>query len=95
MSVKVEMFDVGWITSAAGIWRRDDDFERQIRFPIPAYLIETGSERILVDTGLNPAAVADPVAHYGAARRSASSSSSRTQSDRRAARPRRRSRRSC
>lgn len=33
----------------------------------PAYLIDTGRERILVDSGLHPAAVADPAAHYGGA----------------------------
>jgi glyoxylase-like metal-dependent hydrolase (beta-lactamase superfamily II) len=64
-TVKVEMLNVGWLTSAAGIWRRDDDFDRRIRFPIPAYLIETAEERILIDTGLNPAAAADPARHYG------------------------------
>src|SRR5439155_20928582 len=30
-----------------------------------AYLIETADERILVDTGLHPAAVSDPAAYYG------------------------------
>lgn len=59
------MLDVGWFTAAAGIWRRDDDLDRKVRFPIPAYVIETAEERILVDTGLNPAAVADPARHYG------------------------------
>jgi N-acyl homoserine lactone hydrolase len=63
--MRVERFIVGWFTSAAGIWRRGDDMERQIRFPIPAYLIEIGDERILVDTGLHPEAVADKAAHYG------------------------------
>jgi N-acyl homoserine lactone hydrolase len=63
--MKVEMLDVGWFTAAAGIWRRDDDLDRQIRFPIPAYVIETAEERILVDTGLHPAAVADAGRHYG------------------------------
>jgi glyoxylase-like metal-dependent hydrolase (beta-lactamase superfamily II) len=63
--VNVELLNVGWITSAAGIWRRGDDFDRQIRFPIPAYVIETADERILVDTGLDPAAAGDPVRHYG------------------------------
>lgn len=63
--MKVERFIVGWFTAAAGIWRRDDDMDRQVRFPVPAYVIETGEERILVDTGLNPAAVADPARHYG------------------------------
>ena len=58
------MFDVGWFTAAAGIWRRGDDLERQVRFPIPAYLIETAEERILVDTGLHPGAAADPARHY-------------------------------
>jgi glyoxylase-like metal-dependent hydrolase (beta-lactamase superfamily II) len=58
------MFNVGWLTVPAGIVRRDDDLDRTIRFPVPAYLIETDSERILVDTGLNPAAIVDPVARY-------------------------------
>jgi hypothetical protein len=44
--IKVEMLNVGWLTSAAGIWRRDDDLDRLIRFPIPAYVIETPRERI-------------------------------------------------
>jgi glyoxylase-like metal-dependent hydrolase (beta-lactamase superfamily II) len=35
-----------------------------VRYPVPAYLIDTGSERILIDTGLNPAAIADPAAYY-------------------------------
>lgn len=59
------MLDVGWFTAAAGIFRRDDDLDRQVRFPIPAYVIETAEERILVDTGLHPAAVADAAHHYG------------------------------
>lgn len=59
------MLNVGWFTSAAGIWRRDDDLDRQVRFPIPAYVIETAEERILVDTGLHPAAVEDAARHYG------------------------------
>jgi N-acyl homoserine lactone hydrolase len=63
--VKVDMLNVGWITAAAGIWRRDDDLDRQIRFPIPAYVVETADERILVDTGLHPAAVEDAARHYG------------------------------
>jgi N-acyl homoserine lactone hydrolase len=63
--VKVEMLNVGWFTAPAGIWRRDDDLDRQVRFPIPAYVIETAEERILVDTGLHPAAVDDPARHYG------------------------------
>ncbi len=64
--MKVEMLDVGWFTAAAGIWRRDDDLDRQVRFPIPAYVIETDEERILVDTGLHPRAAEDPGRHYGA-----------------------------
>jgi glyoxylase-like metal-dependent hydrolase (beta-lactamase superfamily II) len=63
--VKVEMLSGGWFTSAAGIWRRGDDLEQQVRFPIPAYLIETAEERILVDTGLHPGTAEDPARHYG------------------------------
>jgi len=52
--MRVERLIVGWFTGAAGIWRRDDDLDRHVRFPVPAYLIEMGDERILVDTGLIP-----------------------------------------
>jgi glyoxylase-like metal-dependent hydrolase (beta-lactamase superfamily II) len=62
--VNVEMLNVGWLTAAAGIWRRDDDLDRQSRIPVPAYVIETAEERILVDTGLHPAAVGDPERRY-------------------------------
>ena len=63
--MRVERLIVGWFTAAAGVWRRDDDLDRQVRFPVPAYLIETGGERILVDTGLHPDAVTDPAGRYG------------------------------
>jgi N-acyl homoserine lactone hydrolase len=63
--LKIEMLNVGWMTAAAGIWRQDEDEpERPARVPVPAYLVETETERILIDTGLHPAAVADPDAHY-------------------------------
>jgi glyoxylase-like metal-dependent hydrolase (beta-lactamase superfamily II) len=65
--VKVAMLDVGAFSSPAGVWRRGEDAERWDRFPVPAYVIEAGRERILVDTGLHPAAVADPAAHYDGA----------------------------
>ena len=61
------MLNGGWFTSPLGIWRRGEDLERRVRFPIPAYVIETDSERILVDTGLHPGATDDPVRHYGGA----------------------------
>lgn len=61
------MLSGGWFTSAAGIWRRDDDLDRRVRFPVPAYVIETATERILVDTGLHPSAAEDAERHYGGA----------------------------
>jgi glyoxylase-like metal-dependent hydrolase (beta-lactamase superfamily II) len=64
--MRIEMLNVGWMTAAVGIWRQGEpEPEQPIRLPVPAYLIETESERILVDTGLHPAAVADAEAHYG------------------------------
>lgn len=60
----VEMLNVGWLTASAAVWRRGDDPERIVRFPVPAYLIDAGDERILIDTGLHPKAVADPRSHY-------------------------------
>jgi len=63
--VRVQMFNVGWISSSAAVWRQGEDPDSRIRFPVPAYLVETGAERILIDTGLNPAAVADPGNFYG------------------------------
>jgi N-acyl homoserine lactone hydrolase len=63
--MRVELFNVGWLTVPAGVIRRDEAFDETVRFPVPAYLIDTDSERILVDTGLSPAAVANVAAHYG------------------------------
>jgi N-acyl homoserine lactone hydrolase len=62
--VRVEMFNVGWITGPAAVWRQGEDPARTMRFPVPAYLIETDSERILIDTGLHPEAIADPQGYY-------------------------------
>ena len=63
--MKLERFNAGWMSVPAGIVRRDDDLDRAVRLPVPVYLIETETERILVDTGLHPAGVADLSAHYG------------------------------
>jgi N-acyl homoserine lactone hydrolase len=62
--VKIEMLNVGWMTASAAIWRQGDDPEDRVRFPVPAYLVETDSERILIDTGLHPGVAADASAHY-------------------------------
>jgi len=62
--MKIERLIVGRFTAPAGIFRAGDDMDRSIRFPIPAYLVETETERILIDTGLNPEALEDPVAYY-------------------------------
>jgi glyoxylase-like metal-dependent hydrolase (beta-lactamase superfamily II) len=62
--VKIEMFNVGWISSSAAVWRQGEDPAARIRFPVPAYLVETERERILIDTGLHPSAVASPEGYY-------------------------------
>jgi N-acyl homoserine lactone hydrolase len=62
--MKVERLIAGSFTAPAGIFRKDDDLDRTVRYPVPVYVIETDAERILVDTGLNPAAVTDPAAYY-------------------------------
>ena len=62
--MKVERLIVGWFTAPAGLFRAGEEMERSVRYPIPAYLVETESERILIDSGLNPAAIADPAAYY-------------------------------
>jgi glyoxylase-like metal-dependent hydrolase (beta-lactamase superfamily II) len=62
--MRVTQLDGGHFTSPAGLWRSGEDMERQVRFPVPAYLVEVGEERILVDTGLNPDAAADAARHY-------------------------------
>ncbi len=71
------MLNAGFFTSPAGIWRRGDSLEVKARFPVPVYLIEADSERILVDTGLHPGAAEDAASHYGSPTRSGCSSSSR------------------
>jgi N-acyl homoserine lactone hydrolase len=62
--VKIERLNVGWFTAPAGMFRAGDDMDQTTRFPVPAYVLETATERILIDTGLNPAAIADPGAYY-------------------------------
>ncbi|HWA55331.1 MAG TPA: N-acyl homoserine lactonase family protein [Solirubrobacterales bacterium] len=64
--MRVELLNLGWMTAPAGLWRQgDSEPEQPLRLPVPAYLIETETERILVDTGLHPDAVTDPSGHYG------------------------------
>ena len=60
------MLNLGWMTAPAGLWRQgDEEPERPLRLPVPAYLVESESERILIDTGLHPQAAVDAEAHYG------------------------------
>jgi glyoxylase-like metal-dependent hydrolase (beta-lactamase superfamily II) len=61
----VQRLNVGWFTAPAWLMRRDEPRGPLIRFPVPAYLVETDRQRILIDTGLHPAAVADTTAYYG------------------------------
>jgi N-acyl homoserine lactone hydrolase len=62
--MKVELLNAGWMTASAALWRQGADPEERARCPVPAYLIEAGGERILVDTGLHPEACGDGAAFY-------------------------------
>lgn len=64
---KVTRLIAGTMTAPAAVWRAGDDVEQPVCFPVPSYLIERGSERILVDTGLHPGAAADAASHYDGA----------------------------
>lgn len=64
---RVQLLNVGWQTTPASLIRRDEPQGPMIRFPVPAYLIEADQQRILIDTGLHPDAVADPPGFYGGA----------------------------
>lgn len=59
------MLDVGWVSGAAAIWRQGEDPEKGLRFPVPAYVVETDTERILIDTGLHPGACGEGSTFYG------------------------------
>ena len=37
--MRVTMLDGGAFTSPAGLWRKGEDMERQVRFPVPVYLV--------------------------------------------------------
>lgn len=65
--MKVQLLNAGWMTASAALWRQGEDPEERARCPVPAYLIETDEERILVDTGLHPGACEDGAAFYGGA----------------------------
>ncbi|HEX5713499.1 MAG TPA: N-acyl homoserine lactonase family protein [Solirubrobacterales bacterium] len=62
--MRVQLLDGGWFTAPLALFHQGAPEGERFRFPVPAYLIEVGTERILVDTGLNPAAVADPGEFY-------------------------------
>ncbi|HET6997341.1 MAG TPA: N-acyl homoserine lactonase family protein [Solirubrobacterales bacterium] len=62
--MKIEMLNVGWMTAPGALWRQGDDPGEQVRFPVPAYLVETDSERILIDTGLHPGVCTDASTFY-------------------------------
>jgi len=62
--MRIEMLEVGRLTAAAALVRAGAAADETVTFPVPAFLIEAGGERILVDTGLDPRAVADPAGHY-------------------------------
>ena len=64
-TIRVELLNVGWFTAPAGIFRRGESLDQPFRYPVPAYLVETDQQRILIDTGLHPDAVADTTAFYG------------------------------
>lgn len=61
--MKVELFNAGWLTAAAGVWRRGDDLDRLIRVAVPVYVVAAGAHRILIDAGLHPLAAVDAQAH--------------------------------
>lgn len=63
-NMKIERLNVGWFTAPAGIFRAGEAMDETVRYPVPAYLIETADERVLIDTGLNTAAIADPAGYY-------------------------------
>lgn len=62
--MRVQLLNSGWMTASAALWRRGEDPQERARCPVPAYLIDTAEERILVDTGLHPEACADGAAFY-------------------------------
>lgn len=64
-AVRVRLFNVGWLTAPASLMRRGEPHGPLVRLPVPAYLVETEQERILIDTGLHPDAVADATGFYG------------------------------
>jgi N-acyl homoserine lactone hydrolase len=63
--MRVQLLNVGWLTAPAALMRQGEPQGPLVRLPVPAFLIETEQERILVDTGLHPAAVADAADFYG------------------------------
>lgn len=64
---RLRLLNVGSMTAAAAVWRSGDAADRPVTVPVPAWIVETPTERILVDTGLHPTAVEDPAGHYDGA----------------------------
>lgn len=62
--MQVHLFNVGWLIAPASLMRRGEPEGPSVRLPVPAYLVETERERVLIDTGLHPGAVADAAGFY-------------------------------
>jgi glyoxylase-like metal-dependent hydrolase (beta-lactamase superfamily II) len=65
MTMTIRMLDCGHLTVPLGLLVRGESMEEPVRIPVPAYVVENETERILVDTGLHPGAIADPDGFYG------------------------------
>lgn len=63
--MNVELVTDRWLTAVASILRRSEPHGPLIRFSVPAYIVESGQQRILIDAGLHPAAAADAAAFNG------------------------------
>jgi len=63
MSVQLHAFTCGWLTIPRAFMLDGED--GLIKVPIPSYLVTHPKGRVLFDTGLHAATLADPAAHVG------------------------------
>lgn len=61
----VYVLDGGSLTIEQSLLVAGRHFGNRVTVPVPMYLVETGDERILVDTGNDPGVIFDPVAAWG------------------------------
>ncbi len=62
---EVFVIDGGYMDIDKGLMTANTDIGKWIKIPVPVFLVSTSEGYVMIDTGMNPDVIADPVAAWG------------------------------